>query len=82
MGIGDIRRPCLRQQQPGSRGVKTIQRNDVRVSLPDQPGKTRLSRRVTHRLSQRRSRNDNAYPKLRCPCQQNNNPAIVPVERD
>ena len=82
MSIDDIRRSRLRQQKPDSSRVRPMEWNQIGIGLPDQPGKACLPGRVTNRLGQRRSRHDNAYPKLSRARQQNDHLAIVPIQRD
>jgi len=82
MGIGDIRRSCLREQKADSRCIGSIERNEVRGNLAYQPREPRLSGRVAKRLSQRGSRNGHPHAKFVCAHQESDYPPIVPVESD
>jgi len=62
VGIDDIRGSGLPKQQADGGGVRTIERNEIRPRLADEPGKPHLSGGIADGLCQRRGRDCHAQP--------------------
>jgi hypothetical protein len=62
VGIDDIGRRTLRQQESDGGGIRSVERNEVRASLSNEPREPRLPGRVADGLSQRRGWDGDPHP--------------------
>jgi len=82
MSIGNVSRPCLRQQKTNACCIRPIQRDKVRARLANEARKTSLLCRIPHGLRQCRGGNRDTHATLGRPGQQRDHSPIVPVQRN
>ncbi len=82
VSIHNIGRTTRSKQPPHIGGINPVQRYDIGRRLTKEPGQTRLPFRMADSLSESTRRNRDARPGLAGSGQQDQDSAVVPVNRD